>query len=81
VQDEPGEIPRLSGPKDLRAANETSTVGIPAGANPLTPLISNILPEYKENELKYIIGYGDRHSNALARGLIARYVIERLLGQ
>jgi len=44
-------------------------------------LISNILPDYKENELKYTIGYGDRHPSALAHELIARYVVDRVLTQ
>jgi hypothetical protein len=44
-------------------------------------LISNILPEYNKNKAKYTIGLGDKHPNALAHGLIAKYVIENILSE
>jgi hypothetical protein len=42
-------------------------------------LISNILPDYQNNRLKYDISPYDKHPNVLAHRLIAEYIVKNIL--
>jgi len=44
-------------------------------------LIGDILPDFTEHQLKYIISPHDSHPNSLAYRLMAEYVVERILGE
>lgn len=43
-------------------------------------LISKALPGYDNNVLQYVISVHDHHPNALTHSLIAKYVVENILG-